>query len=191
MVHTIEAFFAYDPAIEVVVVLPEAHMAKWEALQSEFFASNAPVKVALGGATRYQSVAAGLGSVSGDLVAIHDAVRPLVSVEMIERCFDSAALHGAGVAMVPLKDSVRKIAGEKTETRDRSQYLLVQTPQTFQTKLIRKAFSLGEQPAFTDDASVYEAAGMKVTPVSGDYRNIKITTPEDLLIAKALMDQSE
>lgn len=187
MVHTIEAFFGYDPAIEVVVVLPVAHRAKWEDIQKQFFAGK-NVQVALGGSSRYQSVAAGLRLVSGDVVAIHDAVRPLVPREVIAESFQAAATHGSGVAMVALKDSIRKKHGSLTESRNRAEYLLVQTPQTFQVDLIRKAFALGEQPVFTDDASVYEAAGMEVVPVEGSYRNLKITTPEDLLVAQALMD---
>lgn len=186
IVHTVEAFLKYQSQIHVVVVLPKAHFETWETIQDEFL-PNTLVTLAEGGNSRFQSVASGLSKVENGLVAIHDAVRPLVSTEVIHRSFESAQTYGSGVAMVPLKDSIRMQNGDDTIARDRNHYFAVQTPQTFQVELIQTAFKQTEQPAFTDDASVFEAHGMQVQQVMGDYRNLKVTTPEDLIVAEALL----
>lgn len=186
MVHTIEAFLAYDPSIHIVLVLPEAHLPTWTVLKAKHL-SNQDISIAFGGATRFQSVKSGLNQVDNGLVAIHDAVRPMISKEVIGSSFDLAMTKGSGVVMVPLKDSIREKGEDGTVARDRSLYYAVQTPQTFQVELIKQAFAQEESPLFTDDASVYEASGKQVEVVSGDYRNIKITTPEDLILAEALL----
>ena len=187
MVHTIEAFLSYDPSIHIVLVLPEAHLPTWTELKAKYLSSQ-DVSIAFGGATRFQSVLSGLNQVDNGLVAIHDAVRPMISKEVIGSSFELAEAKGSGVVMVPLKDSIReKGDGGGTIARDRSLYYAVQTPQTFQVQLIKQAFAQEESPLFTDDASVYEANGKQVEVVSGDYRNIKITTPEDLILAEALL----
>jgi 2-C-methyl-D-erythritol 4-phosphate cytidylyltransferase len=186
VVHTIEAFYRYDPTISVVLVLPTSHLETWKDIHIEYLEGR-KITLAIGGATRFQSVKSGLEQVETGLVAIHDAVRPLVSEEIISASFDAAEKTGSGVVMVPAKDSIREKKGEHTTARDRSDILMVQTPQTFQVDLIKKAFQVEESPSFTDDASVYEANNHTVTPVSGDYRNIKITTPVDLQIAETLL----
>ncbi|WP_258100754.1 2-C-methyl-D-erythritol 4-phosphate cytidylyltransferase [Marinoscillum pacificum] len=186
MVHTIEAFLAYDPSIHIVLVLPEAHLPTWTELKAKYLSSQ-DVSIAFGGATRFQSVKSGLNQVDNGLVAIHDAVRPMISKEVIRSSFELAEAKGSGVVMVPLKDSIREKGDGGTVARDRSLYYAVQTPQTFRVELIKQAFAQEESPLFTDDASVYEASGKQVEVVSGDYRNIKITTPEDLILAEALL----
>lgn len=186
LVHTIEAFLAYDPAISVVLVLPKEHLERWQVIESNFF-PQIGIAVAFGGLTRFQSVMAGLRLVDSGLVAIHDAVRPMIDSQTISRSFDVAKENGSGVVMVPLKDSIRQVTASGSVVADRTQYQSVQTPQTFQVELIKKAFEQPEQSMFTDDASVYEAAGMAVHPVVGDYKNIKVTTPEDLIVVEALM----
>lgn len=188
VVHTIEAFLAYDPHIHLILVLPESHLTTWNTVKKDYL-QQVSVDVAIGGSTRFQSVSSGLDQVDNGLVAIHDAVRPLISTEVIARSFESADQYGSGVVMVPMKDSVREIHGDGSSFRDRSKYLAVQTPQTFQAELIKLAFEQGESPLFTDDASVYESAGHQVKIVSGEYSNIKITTPEDLIIATALLNK--
>ncbi len=191
LLWTLEKFLAFSPDIQFVLVLPQADFFRWEALQSRI--TQVPTsKIILipGGATRFQSVRNGLDSIPGSdgLVAIHDAVRPLVSVDVIRRSFEAAAQFGSGVAAVPAKDSVRQILEkDKTIALDRATLRLVQTPQTFQLSLIKKAFEQPESPLFTDDASVAEAAGFAVHLVEGAYENLKITTPEDLVVAEALL----
>lgn len=186
VVHTIEAFYSYDPNLSVVLVLPEAHLETWNDIQIEYLEGK-EISIAFGGNSRFQSVKSGLEKVQSGLVAIHDAVRPLVTAEIIGESFKAAGQTGSGVVMVEAKDSIREKSGAITKARDRSDFLMVQTPQTFNVELIKKAFELEESVAFTDDATVYEADNNIVTAVPGDYRNIKITTSEDLQIAETLL----
>lgn len=192
LLHTVEKFLAYSPEIRLILVLPEADVERWENLSSQL--SHSPrhsITLVRGGATRFQSVRNGLNAVEGDgLVAVHDAVRPLVSVEVIRRTFEAAAKFGIGVAAVAAKDSVRQVHSNGQNTAlDRAALRLIQTPQTFQISLLKKAFAQPESPLFTDDASVVEAAGFAVHLVEGSYENLKITTPEDLVVAEALLRQ--
>ena len=188
VVHTIEAFLAYDPSISVVLVLPEPHFDTWKGLADRFFPA-INIQIESGGATRFQSVKSGLSVIHEGLVAIHDAVRPLISPQVIAASFLSAEEKGSGVVMVPLKDSIRRKIQDKTVAEDRASFFAVQTPQTFQVARIKKAFEQKELETFTDDASVYENAGMQVSSVTGEYTNLKITTPEDLILAEAIMNQ--
>ena len=188
VVHTIEAFLAYDRSIFVVLVLPTHYFDTWKALADRFFPT-VNIHVVAGGATRFQSVKSGLSVIDRGLVAIHDAVRPLISPQVIAESFLSAEEKGSGVVMVPLKDSIRRKTEGETLAENRADFFAVQTPQTFQVAQIKKAFEQNELDTFTDDASVYESAGMPVSPVVGEYTNIKITTPEDLIIAEAMMNQ--
>ncbi len=188
LVYTIEAFLNYDPNITVVLVLPEVHIPTWQEIKREFL-PNQNVLIAQGGSSRFQSVKSGLASISEGLVAIHDAVRPMVSNQVIADCFEMAEQTGSGVAMVSLKDSIRKKVTDLTQSVNRSDYFIVQTPQTFRVELIKKAFEVEENESFTDDASVYEYSGGSVHQVTGDYKNIKITTPEDLILAEAFLNK--
>lgn len=193
LVHTLEKFLAYSPEIRLVLVLPEADFDRWNSIKRFLHSITPslphPVLVVPGGATRFQSVRNGLGVLSGEgLVAIHDAVRPLVSVEVIRRSFEAAAQFGSGVVTVPAKDSIRQVSENGSSVAlDRATLRLVQTPQTFRVSLIKKAFEQAESPRFTDDASVAEAAGFPIHLVEGSYENLKITTPDDLVVAEALL----
>jgi len=180
IVHSIRKFLSYDRKLHVIVVLPEAHIGQWEAIKFQYF-PDLNIEVTSGGITRSASVLSGLGLISGDgLVAVHDAVRPFVSADTIKDSFHSAAKTGSGVAVVELKDSIRELEDEGSVARDRSNYVLVQTPQTFDVKKLKDAYEKAGAGLFTDDASVFEAAGYPVSLVAGTYENIKITTPEDL-----------
>ncbi|WP_304234669.1 2-C-methyl-D-erythritol 4-phosphate cytidylyltransferase [Jiulongibacter sediminis] len=191
--HTIEKFLSI-PENKVIAVLPLDDMNFWEdIIESNEILTEAvetgKLKTVVGGATRYQSVSNGLAAISENegLVAIHDGVRPLITIELIENSFKEASQNGSAVLAVELKDSAREINGQKNHQIDRSKIRLVQTPQTFDLNKIKAAFALGEQSNFTDDASVFEYAGQSVNLIDGDYRNIKITTPEDLEIAEVFM----
>ncbi|WP_420316603.1 2-C-methyl-D-erythritol 4-phosphate cytidylyltransferase [Ekhidna sp.] len=180
IVKSIRKFLKYDNGISVIVVLPEAHLKQWEAIKFQYF-PDTDIMATTGGLTRSASVLSGLTMIVGDgLVAIHDAVRPFVSAKTISDSFDSAKKDGSGVAVVELKDSIRELEENTSIARDRSNYVLVQTPQTFNIKALKDAYEKAGAGLFTDDASVYEAAGYKVSLVEGSYDNIKITTPEDL-----------
>lgn len=191
LMRTLDAFYACENSIQIILVLPRDHQPYWQELCREYqFA--VPHCIADGGATRFHSVQNGLALVdeADALVAVHDGVRPFVSYEVIERCYQEAALHGAVVPVIPVVETVRHLLPEGSETVNRDAYRLVQTPQTFSVSLLRRAY---EQPfcdAFTDDASVVEALGHVVHLVEGNRENIKLTTPFDLVVAQALVQSA-
>jgi 2-C-methyl-D-erythritol 4-phosphate cytidylyltransferase len=186
LMHTIAKYYSYSPDIQIIVVLPENQFITWQNLIKEFKFS-IPHQLVAGGALRIDSVRNGLQVIDNEesIVAIHDGVRPFVSTTIIAESFELATLKGNAIAAVGLKDSIRKIAGETTVAMNRSEYFLIQTPQTFQTKLIKSAYQQSDIQSLTDDASVAEQAGQTIHLLEGDYRNIKITTQEDLLVAEA------
>ncbi|PJJ48510.1 2-C-methyl-D-erythritol 4-phosphate cytidylyltransferase [Hymenobacter chitinivorans] len=189
LLHTLRRFT--DPAVqlaECVVVLPAEQFATWEQLCQQHHVTIRH-RVVAGGETRWASVRNGLAELKqypAGLVAVHDGVRPLVSAVVIEQTFAAASQHGAAVAAVAPKDSVRGLAQQGSYALDRSRLRLVQTPQCFELNLLRRAYQLPELPTFTDDASVVEDL-QPIYMVAGDYRNLKITTPEDLIVAEALL----
>lgn len=187
LMRTINTFYAYSPAITVIVVLPEDDFPVWEEL-CLLHKYNKPLVLTKGGDTRFQSVKNGLDKIEGQgLVAIHDGVRPLVSEDIIGASFRLAAVHGSAVAAVRLKESIRMTDQDNTKAMDRSRFRLVQTPQTFHVALIKNAYKIKEDASLTDDASVAERAGHTISLFEGSYENIKITTPEDLIVAEALV----
>lgn len=188
LLHTLNAFFRYSEKINVILVLPGDDFSTWESLKKKY-RFNKPLIIQQGGNTRFQSVKKGLEKIDGDgLVAIHDGVRPLVTESIIDNSFRMAALHQSAVASVSLKDSIRMTENDQTKAVDRSQFRIIQTPQTFPVSLIKKAYETEEDETLTDDASVAGRAGFSITLFEGSYRNIKITTEEDLIIARALMN---
>lgn len=191
LIHTIRAFLNYSSAINIILVLPSSDISTWSSICEQFhFAS--PAKIVEGGKSRFQSVRNGLNSIedSEGLVAIHDGVRPLISKDIIGASFRLAAVHKSAVASVRLKESLRLTDQHTTKAVDRSAYRLIQTPQTFDLSLIKRAYQTEEDPSLTDDASVAERFGLKISLFEGSYRNIKITTPEDIAIAETLLKES-
>ena len=187
ILHTLEKFYSYSRKITVILVLPKNDFATWNRICRKYKFREAVI-LQEGGATRFQSVRNGLDKIEGQgLVAIHDGVRPLVAKKLIASSFRAAALHQCAVAGVLLKESIRMTDHSKTVAVDRRRFRMIQTPQTFDVQLIKDAYSAQEDPALTDDASVVEKAGHKIFLFEGSYRNIKITTPEDLVMAEALM----
>lgn len=193
LIHTVEKFLQV-PDIQIIVVLPKNDIEYWneitttnETIQTY---KNA-IKITVGGASRFQSVKNGLINIKTDgLVAVHDGVRPLINLEIIQNSFKVAAEKGSAVTSVWVKDSVRQFDNDgESAALDRTKLKLVQTPQTFQVGLMKKAFETEEQAFFTDCASVLEFAGEKITLIDGAYENIKITTPEDMLVAEAFLSQ--
>lgn len=185
LMHTIERFYKYNPDVRLIVVLPQEQLTTWRELCRKYDFKLFHMTVA-GGVTRFGSVKNGLGAVTGDgLIAVHDGVRPFVEVETIRSAYDAAAKYGSAVVAVSPKDSIRELTEEGSRAVPRAKYKLVQTPQVFQASILRKAYEQPEQEYFTDDASVVESIGQPITLVEGSYRNIKITTPEDLILAEA------
>ncbi|MCW5911104.1 MAG: 2-C-methyl-D-erythritol 4-phosphate cytidylyltransferase [Cyclobacteriaceae bacterium] len=188
LIHTLEAFYRYSENITVVLVLPEDDFTTWHGICKKYSFTK-PVILQKGGETRFQSVKNGLQKIEGPgLVAIHDGVRPLVSEDIIGASFRLAAVHQSAVAAVRLKESIRMTDQDNTKAVDRSRFRLIQTPQTFSVDLIKQAYQLKEDPTMTDDASMVEKLGHTISLFEGSYENIKITTPEDLIVAKALLD---
>lgn len=187
LMHTINAFYRYSQTITVILILPEDDFQIWEKLCKKHNFIQ-PVILQHGGETRFQSVKNGLDKITDDgLVAIHDGVRPLISEDIIGASFRLAAVHESAVAAVRLKDSIRMTDQDTTKAMDRSRFRLIQTPQTFQVSLIKEAYKIKEDSTLTDDASVAEKAGHTISLFEGSYENLKITTPEDLIVAEALL----
>lgn len=187
LMHTLEAFCKAVPDAEIITVLPAEHIGLWARLCNEM---NFTIRhtTTPGGEKRFDSVKNGLELVGNEgVVAIHDAVRPLISTDVILRCFDSAEKHGTAIPVIPLKDSVRKLHQNTSHNEDRSFLRAVQTPQCFICKLIKEAYAQAPAGTYTDDASVAEACGHAMVLTEGHEENIKITSPADMLIAEALL----
>jgi 2-C-methyl-D-erythritol 4-phosphate cytidylyltransferase len=196
LMHTLERFRAYSEQLGIILVLPHEQQAYWYELceQHQFRVNHTVVD---GGETRYHSSMNGLTAIPDDeegVVGIHDGVRPFVSVEVIDRCFETARDEYACIPVMPVTDTLRYIdqhGGGKNVNR--ADYRIVQTPQVFDIQLLKHAFALTSQTtadpatAFTDDASVVESMGCQVHMVQGNRENIKLTTPFDLQLAEWLV----
>ena len=185
LMHTISVF--HQLKCELIVVLPEYQLEYWNKLCSthHFDISH---KVVAGGSTRFHSVLNGLAIIPEDaLVAIHDGVRPCVTTKVITETFEVAAMMGNAIVAVRPKDSIRVVEEENNHSVNRDYYRFVQTPQTFKSTLIKRAYAASMHANFTDDAGVLEDAGYAIHLVEGDYRNIKVTTPEDLVVAELFL----
>ncbi len=188
IVYAIEAFLRAIPNIEVVVAVHTDHLLLWEEIATKFFPS-LKIKTVTGGAQRFHSVKQALDKLEPEdnaLVAVHDSVRPVLSDELIKRCFESASKQ-ATIPVVPLRASLRKKIGDKTQAQNRADYVTVQTPQIFNLNELKEAYQQSYQSEFTDDASVYEQAGKEVTTVEGEVTNIKVTYKKDLEIVATLL----
>jgi len=195
LMRTIQAFESALQGTDhgVVVTLPADQMSLWQDLCTQH-GFDVPHCVIQGGETRWHSVKNaldGIVDIAGvDLIAVHDGVRPLVTAELINRTTEAARRDGAAIPVVMLNDSVRQVMGETSHALDRSTLRAVQTPQTFDARLLMDAYSQPYLPTFTDDASVVERYGHSVTLVEGDPRNLKITRPMDLALAEYLMNSN-
>jgi 2-C-methyl-D-erythritol 4-phosphate cytidylyltransferase len=187
LMHTIERFKLFNDTIEIITVLPENQLRHWIELQKKhsFTITQTLVK---GGSHRFFSVRNGLKFVNvPGLVAIHDGVRPFVSVDTIIRCFETAEKLGNAIPVISPTESLRIITDQGSVPVNRLQVKQIQTPQVFNAGLIKNAYLQEYKPEFTDDATVLEKTGEKINLVDGNRENIKITNPEDLLISTALL----
>ncbi|MFY0253656.1 2-C-methyl-D-erythritol 4-phosphate cytidylyltransferase [Chitinophaga sp. 30R24] len=189
--HTIAAFAAAFPDMEIVLVLPEAHFTFANALSQQF--TNPPaLTLVKGGETRFHSVKNGLQQVKAPAVVfIHDGVRPLVSTALIRSCYEAALAHGSAIPVIDMKDSIREVSVAGNVAVNRERFRIIQTPQTFLSDLILPAFELPYDPLFTDEATVVERLGHAVHLLAGEEANIKITKPLDLTIAAALLKEQQ
>ena len=189
--YTLKVFLeAYDD-LQIILVLPEDYTDLGREIIDAFF-DYSRIQIVNGGETRFHSVKNGLQLVNKDsIVFVHDAVRCLVTTDLIHRCFENALETGSAVPAVRVKDSVRLLneEGNDNEVLDRSKVVMIQTPQTFHSRILLPAFEIDYKERFTDEATVVEAFGLKICLVEGEENNIKITRPTDLLIAEALLTE--
>lgn len=189
LMRTLERFRAYDDALQIILVLPEAQQAYWRELCGQYH-FDVEYRLANGGQTRFHSVQNGLALVPDEaegVVGVHDGVRPFPSIEVIRNCYETARTKKAVIPVIPVVETVRHLEGDKSVTVPRGDYRLVQTPQTFDIQLLKAANRQPYNDGFTDDASVVESYGFEITLVEGNRENIKITTPYDLKIAEVLI----
>jgi 2-C-methyl-D-erythritol 4-phosphate cytidylyltransferase len=195
LIHTLKSFLDFDPELKIVLVLHSSTHSLWEEAAAAFLndSERQRIRTAAGGAERTESVYNGLLAMqafAGEcLVAIHDAVRPFVTPDMLTEAYATAEAEGASVCCVPVKSSVREITPEGSRAVDRGRFLHVQTPQTFRLLPLLQAYQNRPHNAFTDDASLFEAMGSKVVVCQGSYDNIKLTTPEDLFVAERILNK--
>ena len=192
ILHTLEKFHLFDPEMKVVVVLAPDRRDLWEKEVLSYKIASGVI-VADGGVSRYDSVKNGLVHIEeGFIIGIHDAVRPLVSQATIQRTYDAAFREGSGIPVLEMDETVRmlKPLGGSVHM-DRSMLKRVQTPQVFRSELLKQAYQQAYDPAFTDDASVFESVFGKLTLVEGNRENIKITSPVDMQLASLLMGSVE
>jgi 2-C-methyl-D-erythritol 4-phosphate cytidylyltransferase len=185
--YTINPFLQAYNDLEIILVLPEEHVAAGQEIIDAFFDYNR-IQITIGGRTRFHSVQNGLQLIQEEaIIFVHDAVRCMVSIDLIRRCYDAAIETGSAIPVVDCNDSVRIISEDGNEALERSNVKLVQTPQTFHSKILLPAYQIDYKDKFTDEATVVEAFGLKVQLVAGEENNFKITRPTDLMIAKQLL----
>ena len=185
--YTIRSFLSAFDNMDIILVLPQDFMNEGQEIICKFFDTDG-IKIIAGGKTRFDSVKNGLQLIREEsIIFVHDAVRCLVSTDLIRRCFEEATLNGSAIPVIACKDSVRISTETGNKTLNRERIKLVQTPQTFRSNILLPAFNIDYKDQFTDEAAVVEAAGTKVFLVEGEEDNIKITSPIDLILAEYLL----
>lgn len=187
--RTINTFAEALPGAEIVVVLPKEHITLWKNLAARF--DVAVHKCVEGGKERFDSVKNGLSALSPEVeyVAIHDGVRALVSKRLIVGTMLEVERCDAVIPVVDAVDSYRVVEGDDSKVISRSSLRIVQTPQVFRADILHKAYAQEYNPRFTDDATVVESLGTKITLIEGERSNIKLTTPEDMIYAEAMIEK--
>lgn len=188
LMYTLEAFTGFSPGIKIILVLPSAHLSLWNQLCSQHH-FNIPFLIAEGGETRGDSVRNGLGKINDQeaIVAIHDGVRPCIDAVSIQKAFELAEKFGSAVPAMEITDSVRIIEDGVNRPFDRKVLRSIQTPQCFNISILRRAYSTMNFRQFTDDAGLVGNLGISIKLFEGNPENIKITSPFDLLIAEAII----
>ncbi len=191
LARTIDRMAEALPGAELIVVLPAEHVEFWKNFAARFDVPKH--RVVAGGEERFHSVCNGLAAVrtTPALIGVHDGVRPLASAAMIRRTAEAASWEGAAIPVAEPVDSFREVAGEESHIVDRSRLRIVQTPQIFSAAWLREAYEQPFDPRFTDDASVVEAAGRRIALVEGERTNLKLTSPDDFLLAEAIIAARE
>ena len=189
--YTLKIFLeAYDD-LKIILVLPVDYTDMGQEIIDAYFDKDR-IKITAGGDYRFQSVKNGLTLVEQEaIIFVHDGVRCLLTKDLIQRCYKQAVETGTAIPAVVSKDSIRLLTEEGSDGFDRSKVMLIQTPQTFHSKILLPAFQIDFKDKFTDEATVVEAYGIKVSLVEGEENNIKITRPLDLLIAERIVESRE
>ena len=187
--YTLQTFLeAYDD-MQVILVLPEEHISKGQEIIDGYF-DNKRIQIISGGRTRFHSVQKGLSVIDEEsIIFVHDGVRCMITKDLIHRCYENAKSAGTAIPAISSKDSIRLTLGEENEALDRNRVMIIQTPQTFHSKIILAAYKIDYKDKFTDEALVVEAYGLKVQLIPGEDNNVKITTEKDLKIAEALLPE--
>ena len=184
--YTLDAFFSAYADINVILVISQRYM-KWGEDIAKAFAGNS-LSIVEGGNTRFQSVKNGLSQIKEhSVIFVHDGVRCLVTGQLIHRCYEQAIVKGSAIPTVAVTETVRLLNGDGHHMLDRNLVRLVQTPQTFLSTILLRAYNTEEQEHFTDEASVVEHSGEKVHLIEGEYTNVKITRPQDMAIAEEIL----
>ncbi len=188
IIHTIQKFLEFDEFMNVIVCVHKDYVTDANFMLAEYFPDK-NIQIVLGGETRFHSVKNGLNCITNknDVVGIHDAARPLVSIDTIKRCFETAAKKGNAIPVVTVNDSIRLVTNGINKAVRRDDYKIVQTPQCFIVSKIKLAFEQPYTPFFTDDATVLESQDEEIILVEGNTENIKITTPDDLKKAELFL----
>ena len=187
--HTISTFINAFADIEIILVLPESFIEEGN-LIVETFTTSHKITCIIGGKTRFESVKNGLALVEeNSIVFVHDAVRCLLTNQLIKQCYLQAIEKGSAIPAIMATDSIRIVEGNTSAIADRNKVRLVQTPQTFKSDILLEAFKQTYNDKFTDEASVVESLGKEIFLIEGDYDNIKITRPIDLLIAEKILQE--
>lgn len=188
--YTLKVFLDAYNDLQIILVLPADYTDMGQEVIDAYFDKDR-IRITAGGDTRFQSVKNGLALITEEsIIFVHDGVRCLLSKELIHRCYTQAVETGTAIPAVISKDSIRLIREESNEAFDRNKVMLIQTPQTFHSKIVLPAFQIDYKGKFTDEATVVEAYGMKVLLIEGEENNIKITRPLDLLIAEKILDET-
>ncbi|MEQ1733247.1 MAG: 2-C-methyl-D-erythritol 4-phosphate cytidylyltransferase [Bacteroidia bacterium] len=188
--HTIEKLNAYDASMRLIVVLPASQLDYWKTLcrHTNFWLKH---ELVAGGSTRFESVSNGLATIKNEtnaIVFVHDGVRPFVSNEVLNNCYQTTVKKGNAIPAISCVESMRTVGEEGTNKHvNRADYRVIQTPQTFKIEQLIKAYKVAENPIFTDDASVVEHSGITINLVPGNVENIKITTPFDLIVGEGVL----
>lgn len=186
LMHTIGQMHAFDPAAEFIVTLPPDYLKDWDEMCQKYNFT-IPHEIVPGGDERFDSIKNALQKASGEWIAVHDGVRPFVSRTVLNQLLAEVKSHRAVIPVIPVKETLRIADGETNATVSRDHYRIVQTPQVFEAKLIKKAYEQKYMAGFTDDASVVESIGARVHLIPGNDENIKITTPLDLSLAALIL----
>lgn len=185
--HAIQAFRSAFQNIHILLVLPP-HQISYAQMVLQSFEERIDITLIGGGETRFHSVQNGLEGIPEDaIVMVHDGVRPLVSTALIRKCYEQALERGSAIPAIAATDSMRILEGDSSKPLERNNIRLIQTPQVFKASILLPAMQQAYQDAFTDEATVVEMYGVPIFLTEGEKHNIKITTPEDLTIAEALM----